>query len=296
MITGDNPLTAAAIAAEAGVDDFLAEATPEDKLALIRAEQAGGKPRRDDGRRHERRARARAGRRRRRDEHGDAAGEGGRQHGRPRLRPDQAHRGRRDRQAAAHHARRAHDVLDRERRREVLRDHPGDVRRVYPGSQTLNIMRLASPESAILSAVIFNALIIVALIPLACAACVPARGGGSDPAPEPADLRPRRDRRALRRDQAHRPPRRPPPRTPATHHATRPSARAAVRMVRWPTLLLRPGLPPRHHRRGPRSRTRRRLDRDPRRRVVGSSLLGQAASREPVVPAPARPPRTIPAR
>ena len=43
MITGDNPLTAAAIAAEAGVDDYLAEATPEDKLALIRAEQAGGR-------------------------------------------------------------------------------------------------------------------------------------------------------------------------------------------------------------------------------------------------------------
>ncbi len=43
MITGDNPLTAAAIAAEAGVDDFLAEATPEDKMALIKAEQAGGK-------------------------------------------------------------------------------------------------------------------------------------------------------------------------------------------------------------------------------------------------------------
>jgi K+-transporting ATPase ATPase B chain len=43
MITGDNPLTAAAIAAEAGVDDFLAQATPEDKLALIREEQAKGK-------------------------------------------------------------------------------------------------------------------------------------------------------------------------------------------------------------------------------------------------------------
>ena len=43
MITGDNPLTAAAIAAEAGVDDFLAEATPEDKLALIREEQAEGR-------------------------------------------------------------------------------------------------------------------------------------------------------------------------------------------------------------------------------------------------------------
>ena len=43
MITGDNPLTAAAIAAEAGVDDFLAEATPEDKMALIKREQAGGR-------------------------------------------------------------------------------------------------------------------------------------------------------------------------------------------------------------------------------------------------------------
>jgi len=42
MITGDNPLTAKAIAAEAGVDDFLAEATPEEKLALIRREQRGG--------------------------------------------------------------------------------------------------------------------------------------------------------------------------------------------------------------------------------------------------------------
>ena len=43
MITGDNPLTAAAIAEEAGVDDFLAEATPEDKMALIKQEQAGGR-------------------------------------------------------------------------------------------------------------------------------------------------------------------------------------------------------------------------------------------------------------
>src|SRR5262249_48345085 len=43
MITGDNPLTAATIAREAGVDDFLAQATPEDKMALIKREQAGGK-------------------------------------------------------------------------------------------------------------------------------------------------------------------------------------------------------------------------------------------------------------
>ena len=68
MITGDNPLTAAAIAEEAGVDDFLAEATPEDKLALI-ARAGGRQARRHDRRRHQRRAGARPGRRRRRHEH-----------------------------------------------------------------------------------------------------------------------------------------------------------------------------------------------------------------------------------
>ena len=136
MITGDNPLTAKAIADEAGVDDFLAEATPEDKLALIRA-GAGGRPaRRDDRRRHQRRAGARAGRRRRRDEHRDVGRQGGRQHGRPRLQPDEADRDRRDRQAAAHHPRLADDVLDRQRRREVLRDPAGDVRPGLPGPAT----------------------------------------------------------------------------------------------------------------------------------------------------------------
>ena len=69
MITGDNPLTAAAIAAEAGVDDFLAEATPEAKLRLIREEQAAGQARRHVRRRHQRRAGAGPGRRRRRHEH-----------------------------------------------------------------------------------------------------------------------------------------------------------------------------------------------------------------------------------
>ena len=64
MITGDNPLTAQAIAHEAGVDDFIAEATPEKKLAYLRNEQAAGQARRDDGRRHQRRAVARPGRRR----------------------------------------------------------------------------------------------------------------------------------------------------------------------------------------------------------------------------------------
>ena len=64
MITGDNPLTAAAIAKEAGVDDFLAEATPEDKMALIKTRAGRRAPRRHDRRRHQRRPRAGAGRRR----------------------------------------------------------------------------------------------------------------------------------------------------------------------------------------------------------------------------------------
>ena len=134
MITGDNPTTAAAIAAEAGVDDFLAQATPEDKLSLIRDRagqgQAGGHVRR----RHQRRPRARPGRRRRRHEHRHGGRARGRQHGRSRLQPDQADRGGGDRQAAADDARRAHHLLDRQRRRQVLRHHPGDVRRLLPAA------------------------------------------------------------------------------------------------------------------------------------------------------------------
>ena len=62
----------------------------------------------------------------------------------------------------------ADDVLHRQRRREVLRDPAGDVRRRSTrGSDRLNVMHLYSPSSAILSAVIFNALVIVALVPLA---------------------------------------------------------------------------------------------------------------------------------
>ncbi|MGC3990340.1 MAG: potassium-transporting ATPase subunit KdpB [Chthoniobacteraceae bacterium] len=83
MITGDNPLTAAAIAAEAGVDDFMAQATPEDKLARIREEQGQRPPGRDDRRRHQRRARAGAIRCRRRHEYRHASRPRGRQHGGP---------------------------------------------------------------------------------------------------------------------------------------------------------------------------------------------------------------------
>ncbi len=128
MVTGDNKLTAAKIAEEAGVDDFLAEATPERKLELIREQQSDGRliamtgdgtndapalAQADVGRRHEHRhpGRPRGGK-----------------HGRPGLQPDEADRDRGGRQAAADHPRRPHHLLDRQRRRQVLRDPAGDVR------------------------------------------------------------------------------------------------------------------------------------------------------------------------
>ena len=127
MITGDNPMTAAAIAAEAGVDDFLAEATPEAKLALIRDYQAKGHlvAMTGDGT-NDAPALAQADVRGR-DEHGHAGREGGGEHGRPRFQPDQAHRHRAHRKAAAHDARLADDLQRGKRRGEVLRDHPRPV-------------------------------------------------------------------------------------------------------------------------------------------------------------------------
>ena len=127
MITGDNPLTAAAIAGEAGVDDFLAQATPKDKLDYIKKEQAEGRlvAMTGDGT-NDAPALAQA------DvglamNTGHDGRERSRQHGGPRQQPDQADRGRRHRQAVADHPRRADHVLHRQRRREVLRHHPGDV-------------------------------------------------------------------------------------------------------------------------------------------------------------------------
>ena len=135
MITGDNPLTAKAIAAEAGVDDYLAEATPEDKIALIRTEQAGGNlvAMTGDGT-NDAPALAQADVGVAMNSGTSAAKEAGNMvdldSDPTKLIEIVAHR-----QAAAHHARRAHDVLDRERRREVLRDHPRDVRRDLPGTR-----------------------------------------------------------------------------------------------------------------------------------------------------------------
>ncbi|WP_342104265.1 potassium-transporting ATPase subunit KdpB [Methylobacterium sp. SI9] len=167
MITGDNPMTAAAIAAEAGVDDFLAQATPEDKLALIRKEQADGK------------LVAMCG-----DGTNDA----------PALAQADVGVAMNTGTVAA---REAGNMVDLDSDPTKLIEIVGigkqllmtrgalttfsianDVAKyfaiipamflgLYPQLQALNVMHLASPQSAILSAIIFNALIIVALIPLA---------------------------------------------------------------------------------------------------------------------------------
>jgi K+-transporting ATPase ATPase B chain len=167
MITGDNPLTAAAIAAESGVDDFLAQAKPEDKLALIRKEQAEGK------------LVAMCG-----DGTNDA----------PAL--AQADVGV-AMQTGTQAAREAGNMVDLDSDPTKLIEIVGigkqllmtrgalttfsianDVAKyfaiipamfaaIYPPLNRLNVMHLATPQSAILSAIIFNALIIVALIPLA---------------------------------------------------------------------------------------------------------------------------------
>jgi potassium-transporting ATPase ATP-binding subunit len=166
MITGDNPMTAAAIAAEAGVDDFLAQATPEDKLALIRSEQAQGK------------LVAMCG-----DGTNDA----------PALAQADVGVAMNTGTMAAREAGNMVDLdSDPTKLIEIVEigkqllmtrgalttfSIANDVAKYfaiipamflafYPQLGALNIMHLATPESAILSAIIFNALIIVALIPL----------------------------------------------------------------------------------------------------------------------------------
>jgi K+-transporting ATPase ATPase B chain len=167
MITGDNPVTAAAIAAESGVDDFLAQATPEDKLALIRKEQAKGK------------LVAMCG-----DGTNDA----------PAL--AQADVGV-AMQTGTQAAREAGNMVDLDSDPTKLIEVvmigkqllitrgalttfsiandvakyfaiiPAMFAAFYPSLNILNVMHLQTPQSAILSAIIFNALIIIALIPLA---------------------------------------------------------------------------------------------------------------------------------
>jgi K+-transporting ATPase ATPase B chain len=167
MVTGDNPKTAAAIAAEAGVDDFIAEATPEDKMELMRKEQAGG------------RLVAMTG-----DGTNDA----------PALAQADVGVAMNTGTSAAKEAGNMVDLDSDPTKlieiveigKQMLITRGGlttfsvanDVAKyfaivpamfvvAYPQLNALNIMHLASPRSAVLSAVIFNALVIVALIPLA---------------------------------------------------------------------------------------------------------------------------------
>ncbi|MFJ4867203.1 HAD-IC family P-type ATPase [Streptomyces sp. NPDC088757] len=165
--SGDNPLTARAVAEEAGVDDFLAEATPEDKLALIRREQAGGKlfAMTGDGT-NDVPALARADVGVAMNTGTSAAKEAGNMvdlDSDPTKLIEIVAIGKQllITRGALTTFSIANDVA------KYFAIIPAMFTVAYPGLDALNVMGLASPESAILSAVIFNALIIVALVPLA---------------------------------------------------------------------------------------------------------------------------------
>jgi K+-transporting ATPase ATPase B chain len=167
MITGDNPLTAAAIAAEAGVDDFLAEAKPENKLALIRQEQGGG------------RLVAMTG-----DGTNDAPALAQADVGLAMNTGTQAAKEAGNLIDLDSNPTKLIELVEIGKQLLVTRGSlttfsiandvakyfaiiPAMFAATYPALNALNIMRLHSPTSAILSAVVFNALIIIALIPLA---------------------------------------------------------------------------------------------------------------------------------
>ena len=167
MITGDNPLTAAAIAREAGVDDFLAEATPEDKMALIRREQAAGKlvAMTGDGT-NDAPALAQADVGVAMNTGTTAAKEAGNMvdlDSNPTKLIEIVEIGKQllMTRGALTTFSIANDVA------KYFAIIPAMFILAFPQLGVLNVMRLATPESAILSAVIFNAVIIIALIPLA---------------------------------------------------------------------------------------------------------------------------------
>jgi len=167
MITGDNPLTAATIAREAGVDDFLAEATPEDKLKLIRKEQAKGNlvAMTGDGT-NDAPALAQADVGVAMNTGTQAAKEAGNMvdlDSNPTKLIEVVEIGKQllMTRGALTTFSIANDVA------KYFAIIPALFLATYPQLQALNIMRLSTPQSAILSAVIFNALVIVALVPLA---------------------------------------------------------------------------------------------------------------------------------
>ncbi|MEU5310971.1 potassium-transporting ATPase subunit KdpB [Streptomyces sp. NPDC021562] len=166
MITGDNPLTAKAIAEEAGVDDFLAEATPEDKMALIKREQAGGKlvAMTGDGT-NDAPALAQADVGVAMNTGTSAAKEAGNMvdlDSNPTKLIEIVEIGKQllITRGALTTFSIANDVA------KYFAIIPALFAAVYPGLDKLNIMGLSSPDSAILSAVVFNALVIIALVPL----------------------------------------------------------------------------------------------------------------------------------
>ena len=167
MITGDNPLTAKAIADEAGVDDFLAEATPEDKMARIRAEQAGGNLVAMTG-----------------DGTNDAPALAQADVGVAMNSGTQAAKEAGNMVDLDSNPTKLLEIVEIGKQLLITRGSlttfsiandvakyfaiiPAMFQGVFPQLHTLNVMRLDNPHSAILSAVIFNAIIIVLLIPLA---------------------------------------------------------------------------------------------------------------------------------
>jgi K+-transporting ATPase ATPase B chain len=167
MITGDNPLTAAAIAAEAGVDDFMAEATPEDKMARIKAEQAGGNLVAMTG-----------------DGTNDAPALAQADVGVAMNTGTQAAKEAGNMVDLDSNPTKLIEIVEIGKQLLITRGSlttfsiandvakyfaiiPAMFMGVFPQLNSINIMKLHNPHTAILSAVIFNALIIVTLIPLA---------------------------------------------------------------------------------------------------------------------------------
>ena len=205
MITGDNPLTAAAIAREAGLDDFLAQAKPEDKLALIRKEQAKGKlvAMTGDGT-NDAPALAQADVGLAMNAGTQAAKEAGNMvdlDSNPTKLIEVVEIGKQllITRGALTTFSVANDVA------KYFAIIPAMFAGAFPVLNVLNIMGLKTPESAILSAVIFNALIIIALVPLALRGVrYRPLGASALLALEPARLRRRRHHRAVHRHQGDR--------------------------------------------------------------------------------------------